>query len=139
MIANSTVPMKMRSKYMNGECVAFALAMHRQLELPIYALVDRSGDKEFWIHAFVADEANGIAVDVRGVLEFAADEVSEGAAINGTPAVRLSSADEIQRKLFSYPSASDIKAARAIVARHIGPLVKDVVVSNALLSGPMKP
>ena len=118
------MPLHIQRRYLRGGCVAFAIALKRELGLPIHVLVDRRHDgKDDWVHAFVADLERSLAVDVRGVMDLNAEAVASGAYILGIPEITSATAKEAFFRMDCFPTASEINEARKVVRTYIQPLV----------------
>lgn len=122
-------------RYLNGGCVAFAIALKRELGLPVYALVDRSGDVEEWPHVFVADEDGGFAVDVRGILDLDAATIAQGARVGEEISIRPVSIKDAQWKLDRHPTTPEINEARAVVRKYLAADVDNHRVSSGRAPG----
>jgi len=105
------------SRYLRGGCLAYAIALKRELGLALYVLVDRHGGREDWVHAFVADPDRGVALDVRGTMPLDAAALAAGASVVGKISVRPATAKEISFRMDRYPTAREIDEARAVVRK----------------------
>lgn len=109
-------------RYMRGQCLTFAVALKRELDLPIYVLIDTIDDREDWHHAFVVDEDNELAIDIRGLIELDVLAVSDGMMKSGALSFKKASAKQIAAQFgHGEPSLKDINEARDIVRRRHAP------------------
>ncbi|MCZ7860714.1 hypothetical protein O9X98_04790 [Agrobacterium salinitolerans] len=115
-------PPHIETRYLRGGCVAFAAALHRELKLPVYVLADLHNGEEDWIHAFAADEKQGLALDVRGPMELDARVVARGARIGGIPLIRPASINDISFRMDRHPTNTEIDQARAAVRKFVQPV-----------------
>ena len=121
------VPARHISRYLNGGCIAFVIALKREFDLPIYALVDRYGEQEDWPHIFVASEEGNFAVDVRGVHALEAHVIAEGARVGNDIDIMPVSIKDAQFKLDRYPTTKEINEARALVRQFLSHEVEQVI------------
>lgn len=115
-------PPHIECRYLRGGCVTFAVAMKQELNLPTYVLVDRVDGREDWVHAFVADEDNSLAVDVRGPMQLDASVVARGTSISGTPHIRPATIKDISFRMDRHPTPAEIDEARSAVRRFVQPV-----------------
>jgi len=113
------IPARHINRYLNGGCMAFAVALKREFNLPIYALVDRHGAREDWPHVFVASEEYNFAVDVRGIRPLEANAIAEGANVGDEIKIMRVSVKDAQWKLDRYPTATEVNEARALVRQYL--------------------
>lgn len=99
------VPARLINRYLNGGCLAFAIALKREFDLPIYALVERRGQWEEWPHVFVASEVGNFAFDVRGVRPLEAQAIADGANVGDDLTFMPVSIKDAQWKLNRFPTA----------------------------------
>lgn len=125
------IPARHISRYLNGGCIAFAIALKREFDLPIYALVDRHGDREDWPHVFVASEDADVALDARGVRPLNAHSVSEGANISGDISIMPVSIKDAQWKLDRYPTTKEVNEARALIRQFLAYEVEQALARTA--------
>lgn len=118
------VPVRHINRYLNGGCLAFAVALKREFDLSIYALVDRYGEREDWPHIFAASEEGKFAVDVRGVCPLEVQAIADGAHVGNDIDIRPVSIKEAQYKLDRYPTAKEIHEARGLVRQFLSHEVK---------------
>lgn len=112
-------------RYLNGGCLTFAIALKRELGLPIYALTDSYRDRQDCIHVFVADEAADIAIDARGARALVPDEIGDGAQVVGSLSISPISIQAAQTKLDRFPTTPEINEARALVRRYLKPELEE--------------
>lgn len=117
-------------RYMRGGCLAFAIALKRELGLAIYGLIDTVDGVEEWHHAFGVDEALNIAIDARGVLPVDAEVISEGMMRRGAVSVRKAPIKEIQSHLQRSPTEKEIQEARTLVWKHLAHVYEDLVLAK---------
>jgi hypothetical protein len=132
-------PPHIENRYLRGGCVAFAVALKRELNLPVYALVDLVNGREFWVHAFVADEEQGLAVDVRGPMELDARVVARGTSITGTPHIRPTTIKDLSWQLDRHPTETEITEARSAVRRFVKPVYERPNLSPSNPQGSPRP
>lgn len=131
-------PPHIETRYLKGGCVAFAAALHRELKLPVYVLADFHNGGENWIHAFAADEKQGLAVDVRGPMELDARVVARGARILGIPLIRPASIKDISFRMDRHPSDTEIDQARAAVRKFVQPVYERPHLASATPASPRR-
>lgn len=115
------LPDRYIKRYLRGGCLTFAVALKRELDLQIFVLVDRHGDQEDWIHAFVANEDDNLAIDVRGVRTLEPEVIAEGAYVVGKLAIQPATLKEAKLKIGRYPTQAEIHEAREIIRLFLKP------------------
>lgn len=125
------IPKQHLYRYLNGGCLAFAIALKREFGLPIYALVDRCGGREDWPHVFVASEERGLAVDARGVRRLDAASVAEGANVGDDIRVIPASIKAAQWKMDLRPTRREIDEARGLVRRFLSAEIERALAQSA--------
>lgn len=107
----SLAPEHIRGRYMRGGCFDLAKVLSKQTRLPIWGLFHGSVEGDLH-HAFVADEARGLAFDIRGTVPFA--DVAKGSVAEDDPVLAPLSEERILQEIFSW-DPDELKEARRVV------------------------
>ena len=116
-----SVPDHFFRRYFRHQPLALAAAARRELGFPIHVLVDSDGKRDTWIHAFVANQEAGFAIDVRGRLDLDPQVIGEGVPHYGELRIIETTLSDAVRHMDCFPEAADILEARAVLRAWVLP------------------